>query len=53
MTKKEILYCKECNHFTLQKTCPSCNEKTISPKPGKYSPEDPYGKYRRIAKLKS
>lgn len=27
-----------------------CDKKTISPKPAKYSPEDKYGKYRRIAK---
>ena len=27
-----------------------CKEKAYSPKPAKYSPEDKYGKYRRIAK---
>ena len=50
---KEILFCKKCHVYTLEKTCPKCNEKTISPKPGKYSPIDKYGKYRRIAKSKS
>jgi H/ACA ribonucleoprotein complex subunit 3 len=50
---KEILFCKKCHIYTLEKICPKCNEKTISPKPGKYSPEDKYGKYRRLAKSKS
>ena len=50
MSKTEILYCSKCKKFTLQKLCPSCNEKTVTPKPGKYSPEDPYSKYRKIAK---
>jgi rRNA maturation protein Nop10 len=27
-----------------------CGKKTIAPKPAKYSPEDKYGKYRRMAK---
>lgn len=44
---KEILKC--CN-YTLQKNCPICGKKTYSPKPAKYSPEDKYGKYRRLAK---
>ena len=48
--KKQILYCSKCKTFTMQETCPKCNEKAINPKPGKYSPEDKYGKYRRLAK---
>ncbi|MCX6711916.1 MAG: RNA-protein complex protein Nop10 [Candidatus Woesearchaeota archaeon] len=44
---KEILKC--CN-YTLKDTCSICGKKTISTKPAKYSPEDKYGKYRRIAK---
>jgi rRNA maturation protein Nop10 len=27
-----------------------CGKKTSNPKPAKFSPEDKYGKYRRIAK---
>lgn len=50
---KEILYCKTCNIYTLEKKCSKCNALTISPKPGKYSPIDKYGKYRRLAKLKT
>ena len=48
---KEIFYCKTCHIYTLEKDCPKCKGKTISPKPGKYSPEDKYGKYRRLAKI--
>jgi H/ACA ribonucleoprotein complex subunit 3 len=47
---REILFCKNCDSFTLKSECSKCNKKTVSPKPGKYSPLDPYGKYRRIAK---
>ena len=31
--------------------CPKCEGKTVSPLPAKYSPEDPYGSYRREAKM--
>ncbi len=42
--------CKNCEIYTLQEKCPSCGEKTVSPHPPKFSPEDPYGKYRRKLK---
>jgi H/ACA ribonucleoprotein complex subunit 3 len=45
----KILYCKKCDKYTLKETC-SCGEKAITTKPAKFSPEDKYGKYRRIAK---
>ncbi len=45
----KILYCTKCKKFTLKETC-SCGEPTKHIKPAKYSPEDKYGKYRRIAK---
>ena len=48
MTSK-ILYCKKCKKYTLKDTC-SCGKKTISTKPAKFSPEDKYGYWRRIAK---
>jgi H/ACA ribonucleoprotein complex subunit 3 len=51
--KVEILYCKDCDLFTLKKECPSCQAKTLSTKPAKYSPEDKYGEYRRRAKQQS
>jgi len=30
--------------------CPKCGGMAISPQPARFSPLDPYGKYRRIAK---
>ena len=33
----------------MKKTC-KCGSKAINPKPPKYSPDDPYGNYRRKAK---
>ena len=51
--KVEILHCKTCSIFTLKKECPTCNKKTLSTKPAKYSPEDKYGHYRRMQKQQS
>lgn len=51
--KVEILYCKKCDTFTLKKECSECHEKALSNKPAKYSPEDKYGQYRRMAKQQS
>ena len=47
---EHILKCPKCGRYTMEKTCPECGEKTYSPKPAKYSPEDPYAEYRRRAK---
>ena len=47
---KEILICSKCHVYTLKET--HCNEKTITIKPAKFSPEDKYGSYRRKEKLK-
>jgi H/ACA ribonucleoprotein complex subunit 3 len=45
---KRIFKCQVCGAFTMKEI--HCGKKTFSPKPVKYSPEDKYGKYRRIAK---
>jgi len=45
---KHILKCIKCGSYTMQEE--HCGEKTINPKPPKYSPEDKYGGYRRKAK---
>ena len=45
-----LLKCTLCGKYTLNKEC-SCGGIAVSPKPPKFSPEDPYGKYRRTAKL--
>ena len=48
--KVEILKCIKCNTYTLEENCPSCKTNTFTPKPAKYSIEDKYGHYRRLAK---
>jgi H/ACA ribonucleoprotein complex subunit 3 len=48
--KTEILKCNNCNIYTLERICKNCKSKAITPKPAKYSPEDKYGHYRRLAK---
>ncbi|MCG7853410.1 MAG: RNA-protein complex protein Nop10 [Methanosarcinaceae archaeon] len=34
----------------MEETCPKCSGKAINPRPARFSPLDPYGKYRRLAK---
>ena len=48
--RSSISQCKECNVFTLESTCTKCSSKTSNPLPPKFSPEDKYGKYRRMLK---
>ncbi|MCD6367843.1 MAG: RNA-protein complex protein Nop10 [Candidatus Aenigmarchaeota archaeon] len=45
-----IKKCFHCGIYTLKDRCPICGEKTRTPHPPKFSPEDKYGKYRRMAK---
>ena len=45
-----LLYCKKCKTYTLETVCKKCKDKTISKNPPRFSPEDPYGKYRRKLK---
>lgn len=42
--------CRNCGVYTLKEFCPSCGGGTVSPHPPRFSPADPYGKYRRILK---
>ncbi len=42
--------CPACGRYTLKDTCPDCGERTVSPLPPRFSPEDRYGKYRRQLK---
>ncbi|HLC72345.1 MAG TPA: nucleolar RNA-binding Nop10p family protein [Candidatus Nanoarchaeia archaeon] len=51
--KTEILRCPACQNYTVQSACPKCKESCISTKPAKFSIEDKWGKYRRIAKEQS
>jgi H/ACA ribonucleoprotein complex subunit 3 len=47
---KHLLKCPKCGIYTMKETCPIDSEKTINPKPAKFSPEDKMGDYRRKAK---
>lgn len=45
-----IKHCPKCHEHTLKPSCPACGSPTVPDAPAKYSPEDPYGKYRRDLK---
>jgi H/ACA ribonucleoprotein complex subunit 3 len=40
--------CVSCGIYTFKDFCPKCNQKTVNPEQPKFSPEDKYGKYRRM-----
>lgn len=50
MTRTLIYRCASCRSYTLKTTCPTCDVATKNPLPPKFSPEDPYGVYRRRLK---
>ncbi|MDP2841711.1 MAG: RNA-protein complex protein Nop10 [Candidatus Methanoperedens sp.] len=39
-----------CGRYTLREICPLCGRTTNYSQPARFSLEDRYGKYRRIAK---
>lgn len=45
-----IRKCPKCGRYTLREICPICGEKTYEVLPPRFSPEDRYGKYRRMLK---
>jgi len=45
--RASIRKCCDCGRYTLKIKCPVCGGRTIMSIPPKFSPEDPYGKYRR------
>ncbi|MDD3984916.1 MAG: RNA-protein complex protein Nop10 [Methanobacterium sp.] len=47
--KFKMKKCKSCGEYTLKDNC-SCKGEVGVIYPPKYSPEDKYGKYRRILK---
>lgn len=49
----KLKYCKTCKVYTLKEACPRCGAATASPHPARFSPLDPYGKYRRQLKLEA
>ena len=44
------MYCGACDAFTMDEKCPKCGGQALSTIPAKFSPEDKWGKYRRLAK---
>ena len=45
-----VFQCKSCDIFTISKECPHCFSNTSNPLPPRFSPQDKYGKYRRMLK---
>jgi H/ACA ribonucleoprotein complex subunit 3 len=42
--------CQDCGTYTLKDACGKCNATTRTVAPARYSPQDPYGHYRRMMK---
>lgn len=47
MSQATIRKCWPCHLYTLQETCPTCGAPTRTPHPARFSPADPYARYRR------
>lgn len=45
-----LLRCPRCARYTLKPACSQCGAATVRAGPPRYSPEDPYGQYRRKLK---
>ncbi|MDD2836357.1 MAG: RNA-protein complex protein Nop10 [Methanothrix sp.] len=45
--RSKILRCTACRRYTLKDICSVCGGHTAITKPARFSPDDPYGKYRR------
>lgn len=43
---KLLRSCTHCHTYTLERECPKCMGKTISPHPPKFSPDDKYARLR-------
>jgi H/ACA ribonucleoprotein complex subunit 3 len=46
--RSRILRCVSCQKYTMKGSCPVCGSLTENTFPPRYSPEDRYGKYRRL-----
>jgi len=57
--KSDILVCSvwEDEHdrpvYTLADSCPECGSEAVNSAPAPFSPEDPYGEYRRSLKRRN
>ena len=47
--RSRIRLCKKCLKYTLKESCPECGNDTENTFPPRFSPEDKYGKYRRMS----
>jgi len=47
---QKIRKCKKCEIYTLMEKCSVCEKETSAVVPARFSPQDPYGMYRRMAK---
>jgi H/ACA ribonucleoprotein complex subunit 3 len=45
-----IRHCSADNLYTLSPTCPKCGRPTAIAHPARFSPDDRFGKYRRMAR---
>ncbi|MDD5502358.1 MAG: RNA-protein complex protein Nop10 [Candidatus Thermoplasmatota archaeon] len=48
--KTMLRRCHKCSLYTFEEKCPKCGAEAKVPIPPKFSPEDKYGKYRRMLK---
>jgi len=48
--KSKLRKCGVCGEYTLKEVCARCGRRTMNPMPPRFSPKDPYGKYRRMMK---
>ncbi|HIH69048.1 RNA-protein complex protein Nop10 [Methermicoccus shengliensis] len=46
--RSKILRCPACGRYTLKEMCPVCGTATASSRPARFSPQDRYGRYRRM-----
>ncbi len=51
--RSKIKQCAACYRYTLKEACPACGGPTAATKPARFSPDDPYGRYRRALKAQS
>ena len=47
---QHIYHCSACRSYTLAELCPRCGQKTLLPRPPKFSLDDKYAPLRREAR---
>jgi H/ACA ribonucleoprotein complex subunit 3 len=52
LMKTSLRKCSSCQEYTLKAICPRCGQGTDVPIPARFSPDDRYGKYRRMLLVK-